>query len=70
MELAFDIMLRTLEGQGPKIESIMRKPLPFTYEDVARQLPEACSIDDTTYLEPGPAVWFPDSAAAVFFQKT
>ncbi len=48
MELVWDIMIRTLEGQGPKIESIMRKAVPFTYEDVVKELPEDCSIDDTS----------------------
>lgn len=69
MELVFDTMIRTLEGQGPKVQSIIRPVAKFTYDDVAKSIPETCSIDSTDWLQPGPATWFPNAMADAFFLR-
>ena len=37
--------------------------MKFTYEDVVKNLPEGCSIDDPNWMEPKPEEWFPPSMA-------
>ena len=44
-QLVFDVLIRTLEGQGPKIQSVSRSVLPFTLEDVKAKVPDNCSTD-------------------------
>ncbi len=61
--IAWNMMLRTLEGQGPKIQSVIRPVLPFTYEDVKAAIPEECSIDDPNWMEPKAEAWFPPEMA-------
>lgn len=69
MEMVFDTMIRTLQGQGPKVQSIIRPVSKFTYEDVVKALPENCSIDSTDWLQPGPSTWFPSAMADAFFLR-
>jgi ribose transport system substrate-binding protein len=59
--IAWNMMLRTLEGQGPKIQSVVRPVMKFTYDDVVKNLPEGSSIDDPNWMEPNPEKWFPPS---------
>ena len=61
--IAWNMMLRTLQGQGPKIQSVVRPVMKFTHEDVVKNLPEDCSIDDPNFMEPKPEEWFPPSMA-------
>ncbi len=63
MYIAWNMMLRTLQGQGPKIQSVVRPVMQFGYEDVLENIPEDCSIDDPTWMEPAPEAWFPPSMA-------
>ena len=39
-------MMRTLEGQGPKVESILVDPTMLTIDDVKAKLPESCDPQD------------------------
>ncbi len=45
-EMSWNIMMRTLQGQGPKIESILTKPHVLTYEDLTKVLGEDCNVND------------------------
>jgi ribose transport system substrate-binding protein len=69
MEMVFDVLIRTLEGQGPKIQSILRPAWKFTYEEVEAALPETCDMSSADWLQPGAAVWFPSSMADGFFLR-
>jgi ribose transport system substrate-binding protein len=69
MEMAFDALIRTLQGQGPKIQSFIRKAWFFNYQEVAAALPENCDMSSQEWLEPGAAVWFPASMADGFFLR-
>jgi ribose transport system substrate-binding protein len=69
MAQGFDVMLRTLEGQGPKIQTVLRPVLPFTIDDVKAALPESCDLNSTDFVEPKADGWFPDSVAKDYFEK-
>ena len=47
MELAFELVIRTLQGQGPKVQSVARPAPTYSFEDVATELDGDCSIDST-----------------------
>ena len=67
MELGFNVMIRTLEGQGPKVQSIIRSVYRVPTSQYVASLGDDCSIDNTGYVEPGIAQWFPSDAAAAYF---
>jgi ribose transport system substrate-binding protein len=70
IEMAFDVLIRTLQGQGPKVQSILRSAWKFTYEDVVAAIPdENCDISSADWLQPGADVWFPKSMADGFFLR-
>jgi len=57
IELGFNIMMRTMEGQGPKIQSILVPPVTFTYEDIKAALDEKCDRNSVGWLTPGIEIW-------------
>jgi ribose transport system substrate-binding protein len=59
-ELIWNIMMRTLEGQGPKVQSILVDPIKITYADVEKALPADCSIDSDAWYEVGVNNWGSD----------
>ncbi len=67
MQLSFEVMMRTLEGQGPKIQSIVRNIAPFTLDEVKAQVPAGCDESSDAWLQPGPDTWFPTSMMDNFF---
>jgi len=67
MQLAFETAVRTLEGQGPKIQSIIREPLPMTYADVEAALPADCDVNGGGWIQPGPDKWMPSSQLDKYF---
>ena len=69
MELGFDVMMRTLEDQGPKVQSIVRPVYRVSAADYVSGLNDDCSIDSAAYVEPGMPRWFPDDWAAGYFLR-
>lgn len=67
MELGFNAVIRTLQGQGPILQSILRPVYRVDAAEYVASLPEDCSIDSTDYIQPGMDVWFPNELAAHFF---
>lgn len=57
IELGFNIMLRTMMGQGPKVQSILVPPVTIKYEDVKALLDENCDRNSTGWYMPGVEVW-------------
>lgn len=57
IELGFNIMLRTMMGQGPKVQSILVPPVTIKYEDVKALLDENCDRNSTDWYMPGVEVW-------------
>ncbi|MGQ0567541.1 MAG: substrate-binding domain-containing protein [Gemmobacter sp.] len=64
MELGFNAVIRTLQNQGPKVQSILRGVYRVPAGDYVAALPDDCSVDSTDYIQPGIDVWFPDATAA------
>jgi ribose transport system substrate-binding protein len=65
----WDVMMRTLEGQGPKIQSILRPVIPYTMSDVNASLKEDCDVNSTDWLEPANNGWWPASVADSYFHR-
>lgn len=57
INLIWRIMMRTLEGQGPKIESILVPPKKFTFADVKKRLSKNCSMSSQGWAEVGQKNW-------------
>lgn len=67
MELGINVVMRTLQGQGPKIQSILRPVYRVSAEDYVAGLAVDCSIDSTEFIQPGIETWFSDEWASGFF---
>jgi ribose transport system substrate-binding protein len=57
MELTWDIMMRTLEGQGPKIESVLVDPVRIKSTDLMQDVPADCSESSTAWFKVGIDRW-------------
>ncbi len=68
-EMLWNIMMRTLEGQGPKIQSILAKPLAMTKDEMMAAIPADCSEDSDQWYEPGIDKWASASFLDNFFLK-
>ncbi|TIL32439.1 MAG: sugar ABC transporter substrate-binding protein [Mesorhizobium sp.] len=67
--MVWDVVMRTLQGQGPKVKSILRAALPYTIDDVKAALPEDCDLNSTDWLEPTGDNWAPSKVLGAFFDK-
>jgi ribose transport system substrate-binding protein len=56
-EMAWNIMMRTMEGQGPKIQSILTKPLTLDFDGLTKVLNEDCSVDASGWYTVGVEKW-------------
>lgn len=57
MELTFNIMMRTLEGQGPKIQSVLIDAPVFNFDQVSAKLGEDCSESSDKWFAVGEEHW-------------
>lgn len=57
IELGFNIMLRTMMGQGPKIQSILVPTVVSSYDDIKAILDENCDRNSTDWLHVGIDAW-------------
>jgi ribose transport system substrate-binding protein len=57
IELGWNIMMRTMQGQGPKMQSILVDPVVTTYEDIEALLDENCDRNSTDWLHVGTENW-------------
>lgn len=69
MQQMWEIMLRTLQGQGPKVQTFLRPVLPYSIEDVRAALPEDCDLNSTDFVEPQADGWFPTAIADQYFER-
>ncbi|WP_075293034.1 ABC transporter substrate-binding protein [Pararhizobium arenae] len=69
MQQMWEIMLRTLQGQGPKVQSFLRPVLPYTIDDVRAAIPEDCDVNSTDFVEPKADGWFPAAVADQYFER-
>jgi ribose transport system substrate-binding protein len=57
IELGWNIMMRTMQGQGPKIQSILVPTVVADIEDVNAILDENCDRNSTDWLHVGIDAW-------------
>lgn len=56
-ELGWNVMMRTLQGQGPKVQSILTKPQMMTFDQLAAIVNEDCSEDSDSWYNVGIETW-------------
>ena len=66
IELTWNIMMRTLQGQGPKMQSVLVDAINFSYDDVKKIIPEDCSEDSDKWVNVGPDRW---GSSAAYLDK-
>lgn len=57
IRLIWHIMMRTLQGQGPKIQSVLVDPVEFTYDDLVEVMDEDCNMQSADWLAVGADRW-------------
>ena len=57
IELGFNIMMRTMQGQGPKIQSVLVPSVMVEYEEIEELLDEDCDRNSTEWLNVGVDRW-------------
>lgn len=62
IRLIWHIMMRTLQGQGPKVQSVLVDPVEFTYDDLVEVMDEDCNVQSAEWLAVGPERWGLDPA--------
>jgi ribose transport system substrate-binding protein len=68
-EMIWNIMMRTLQGQGPKIQSILTKPFIMTKEQMLAAIPADCSEDSDQWYHPGAEAWASKAFLDNFFLR-
>lgn len=62
IQLIWNIMMRTLQGQGPKVQSILVDPVKMSHADLVAVMNEDCSVDSADWLAVGANRWGGDPA--------
>ncbi len=57
IELGWNIMMRTMQGQGPKIQSILVPTVKSSFDDIKAILDENCDRNSTDWLHVGIDAW-------------
>lgn len=69
MQEGWEAMIRTLQGQGPKIATIMIGPSPITFADLATLLPASAALTSNDWIDPPSDQWFPSATMDKFFNN-
>jgi ribose transport system substrate-binding protein len=69
ISLMWDIMMRTLQGQGPKVQSVLVDPVTITYSDLEALLGEDCDPNSANWLPVGKERWGSSEFLNDFFYK-
>ncbi len=62
-------MMRTLQGQGPKVQSVLVPPIGFGIEEVNAELPADCDENSPNWFHVGPAAWGAEDYLDQFFLR-
>ena len=62
IQLIWNILMRTLEGQGPKVQSILVDPVKMNHADLVAVMNEDCNPDSPDWLAVGANRWGGDPA--------
>jgi ribose transport system substrate-binding protein len=68
-EMSWNIMMRTLQGQGPKIQSILTKPHTMTFDDLTKVLKEDCNEESDGWYNMGAENWASKAYLDQFFLR-
>jgi ribose transport system substrate-binding protein len=68
-EMSWNIMMRTLQGQGPKVQSILTKPQTMTFDDLTKVLDENCNEDSDGWYNVGAENWASKAYLDQFFLR-
>jgi ribose transport system substrate-binding protein len=68
-EMSWNIMMRTLQGQGPKIQSILTKPHTMTFDDLTKVLEEDCNEESDGWYNMGAENWASKAYLDQFFLR-
>ena len=55
--LIWDIMMRTLQGQGPKVQSVLVDPVKITFDDLTAVMDEDCDPNSADWLAVSKERW-------------
>jgi ribose transport system substrate-binding protein len=69
IELGWNIMMRTMMGQGPKIQSILVPTVVSKFEDIEAILDENCDRNSTDWLHVGIDAWGGTDYLVQFFDN-
>jgi ribose transport system substrate-binding protein len=67
MQECWEVMMRTMEGQGPKIASILIGAAAVYHKDLASLLPANTSVTSNQWIEPPQSTWFPSTTMDLYF---
>lgn len=68
MQAGFEIGVRTLMGQGPKIQSIVRGLPPLTFEQAKEAVGPDCDTNNNGWYQPPASQWFSNDMLNGFFE--
>jgi ribose transport system substrate-binding protein len=68
-EMSWNVMMRTLEGQGPKVQSILTKPFAINYDQLTKVLDDNCNIDSDAWYTVGLEKWASKDYLDQFFLR-
>lgn len=68
-ELGWNVMMRTLEGQGPKVQSILTRPQVLNADQLSKVLNEDCNEDSDGWYDVGAEAWAGKAYLDQFFLK-
>jgi ribose transport system substrate-binding protein len=69
LEMTWNIMMRTLQGQGPKVVSILTKPQTLTFDDLKKVLNEDCNDEADGWYNVGIENWAGKAYLDQFFLR-
>lgn len=68
-ELGWNVMMRTLQGQGPKVQSILTKPQVLTADALTKVLDENCNEESDAWYNVGAENWASKEYLDQFFLR-
>lgn len=67
--IGWDVMMRTLEGQGPKVVTMTRPPATVEYNDLAKILPPDATSASGEEMDPPEGDWWTPEQTDAFFKN-
>lgn len=66
-QAVFEMAVRTLEGQGPKIQTFIHPTVPFSHAEASAAVPAGCSTSGNAFNQPAMSDYFSQSQLDGFF---